>query len=122
MLLEIQIIIDIQKELEFFFSGLNWTYIFIYVITLFGIKSKQEFIWYNDFFNKRKSIKPFKVWIAGVILMFIFGLFSYLETSELKASYISQMLRSFVVVTVFNSFFIEKVKKIEDSLDGDVDK
>lgn len=122
MLLDIQIFSDIQKELDLFFSNLNWAYIFMYTITLFGIKHKPEFYWYNNLIDKNKTLKNFKVWIAGFLIMMVFVTFYYLEHNKITPLYCSQMLRSFIIVTVFNSLFVEKARQIEDKLDGDDDE
>ncbi len=103
---------DIQGEVEFFFDDLNWTYILIYVFVLYGIKHKEEFQWFNDLFDKNKYIKSFKVWIAGLIIILIFTIFKGLE-SGLEVSYISQILRSWIVVIVFNSVFSKKISQID---------
>ncbi len=101
---------DIQKEVDFFFTDLNWTYILIYVFILYGIKNKEEFEWYNKLLDK--NLKPFKVWIAGIIVMIIFSFFKFLETG-ISASYVSQLLRSWIIVIVFNSIFSKKIKEID---------
>lgn len=103
---------DIQGEVEFFFDDLNWTYILIYVFILYGIKHKEEFQWFNDIFDKTKRLKSFKVWIAGLIVIVLFVLFKGLE-SGLEVSYISQILRSWIIVIVFNSIFSKKISQID---------
>lgn len=105
---------DISKEVEFFFHGLNWTFILIYTFILYGMKNKEEFRWYNELFDSNRHMQPFKVWVAGIITMLIFCLFKYLETG-INAEYISQMLRSWIIVIVFNSVFS---KKIDSAIDG----
>lgn len=103
---------DVQSEIEFFFDDLNWTYILIYVFVLYGIKNKEEFLWYNNLFDKNEKLKPFKVWVAGIVIMLIFCLFKGLEVG-VTASYVSQMLRSWIIVIVFNSIFSKKIKEID---------
>lgn len=103
---------DVQSEIEFFFDDLNWTYILIYVFVLYGIKNKEEFLWYNNLFDKNEKFKPFKVWVAGIVIMLIFCLFKGLEVG-VTASYVSQMLRSWIIVIVFNSIFSKKIKEID---------
>lgn len=103
---------DIQEEIEFFFNDLNWTFILIYVFVLYGIKHKEEFKWYNDLFNRNLKIKSFKVWIAGLIIAILFSFFKYLE-SGMTPTYVSEILRSWIIVIVFNSVFSEKINKIE---------
>lgn len=103
---------DIQQEVELFFDDLNWTYILIYVFILYGIKNKDEFAWYNAIFDKSDKLRPFKVWIAGIITMLIFCLFRGLEVG-ITVSYISQILRSWIIVIVFNSVFSKKIGEID---------
>lgn len=72
----INIFNDLQSEVEVFFDDLNWTFILIYVFVLYGIKHKEEFLWYNKLLDTSDRLKPFKVWVAGIVIMFIFSLFS----------------------------------------------
>lgn len=102
---------DIQNEVELFFNGLNWTYIMIYSFVVYGIKYKEEFEWYNKLFENPK-IKPFKIWISGLIIALLFSFFKYLEDG-MEVSYISTLLRSWIIVIIFNSIFSEKIKKIK---------
>lgn len=103
---------DIQKDVEFFFDDLNWTYIIIYAFILFGIKYKEEFLWYNRLFDKHETLKSFKVWAAGLIVMIIFCIFTSIEVG-LTSPYVSQMLRSWIVVIVFNSITTKKLKSLD---------
>jgi hypothetical protein len=106
---------DLQTELEFFVNDLNWTYIIIYAFILHGIKYKQEFEWFNQLFENSK-LKSFKFWLSGIIVMTIFIIFKYFE-GELTVSYVSSILRSWIIVIVFNSFLSDKIKIIEKSKD-----
>lgn len=103
---------DIQSEVELFFDDLNWTYILIYVFVLYGIKHKEEFLWYNRLFDNKDKLKPFKVWVAGIIIMIIFCIFKGLEVG-VTASYVSQIMRSWIIVIVFNSIFSKKINQID---------
>ena len=102
---------DIQGEIEIFFDDLNWTYILIYFFVLYGIKHKEEFNWYLNW--TKGQLKPFRVWIAGVIVILFFIFFKYLE-GGLASGYISEILRSWIVVIVFNSVFSDKLKNLEE--------
>lgn len=103
---------DIQQHLEGFFDNLNWTFIFMYVIILYGIKHKREFNWYNNLFSS-ESWEDLKSWLAGIIVGLLFCFFYWEEGDELNGTYVSQLLRSWVVVLVFNTIFTDKIKKIE---------
>jgi len=105
---------DIQNEFEYFFDDLNWTYILIFVFVLYGIKNKEEFTWYNRIFDRSDKVKPFKSWVAGIFIILLFCLFRGLETG-INATYVSQILRSWIIVIIFNSFFSNKIKEIDKS-------
>jgi hypothetical protein len=105
----------IQSALEGFFGDLNWTYIIIYAIILYGVKYKPEFIWYNDLFKKGNWVY-LKTWVAGVIVGLFFCLFHWGESEyNLAWKYVSQLLRSWVVVIVFNAAFTSNIEKIENN-------
>jgi hypothetical protein len=109
---------DIQVEVESFFNGLNWTFIMIFVFVLYGIKHKEEFEWYNKILDK-SNFKSFKVWIAGFIIALFFCLFKNLEeqlTLSDASAYISTLLRSWIVVIVFNSIFSDRISKIDKNM------
>jgi len=108
---------DIQSEIEFFFDDLNWTYIFIYVIVLYGIKHKEEFIWYNKLFDKYGPLRYFKIWAAGLIIGTLFSFFRWQGPDGITSEYISQILRSWIIVIVFNTVFTKKIQKIEKNID-----
>lgn len=106
---------DLQAQIELFFNHLNWTYILMFVFVLYGVKNKEEFAWYNDLMDSRKRLKQLKTWIAGFIVGLFFCLFTYLGDPLLfDSNYVSQMLRSFMIVIIFNSVFNNKLKTIEN--------
>lgn len=104
---------NIKNDLTLIATDLNITYMIMYSLVLYGIRYKEEFKWYNNLLDKNKEIKPFKMWIAGVFMILIHCLFKYLETG-IDAAYVSQILRSFVIVIVLNSVFSKKIKEIDD--------
>jgi hypothetical protein len=108
--LVINVFDDLKDEIELFFNDLNWTYILIYVFVLYGIKNKEEFQWYNKLFSK---YEPYKVWIAGLIISVFFIFFKWLDVG-MYSEYISQLLRSMIVVIVFNSVFSKNISKIDN--------
>lgn len=103
---------DIQSEVEFFFDDLNWTYILIYVFVLYGIKHKEEFKWYNELLDSNTRLSQFKVWIAGIVIILFFCIFKGLDTG-VTSEYVSQLLRSWILVIVFNSIFSKKITEID---------
>lgn len=112
---------DFQTELNALFSHLNWTFILIYVFVLYGIKYKEEFEWYNEFMDAHPNLMKLKVWMAGIITASLFALFHYLEEG-MKPEYVSQLLRSFIIVVVFNSISIKGIIRYIDKADKEEEK
>ena len=81
----------------------------MFLIVLYGIKHKEEFYWYNLLFNKTRLLRAFKSWVAGLIVAALFCVF----TEEITKIYISQLLRSWATVIVFNSLFVNKKINID---------
>ena len=105
---------DVSVELQNFFSNLNWLFIFMFSFIIYGINSKPEFDWYNRLMSKNENLKSLKIWIAGLLLLVIQCLFCYLkEAKDFNSEYVSQLLRSWLIVIVFNSTITKKIEKIE---------
>lgn len=102
----IEIINDISVELEYFFHNLNWTFILTLIFIIYGVQYKEDFIWFKKLTGK---CKYFRMWIVGIIGILQFSFFKYLE-GGFTASYFSELLRSFMVVMVFNAEIIKKLK------------
>ena len=105
---------DIQSEFEVFFDDLNWTYIFMFAIVLYGIKHKDEFIWYNNLFNA-KNWGYFKSWVAGIIIAGFFILFRWLGEDDFNSEYITQMLRSWIITIIFSTAITNKINRVDES-------
>lgn len=111
------IIEEFQSELQLLFSGLNWTYILMYTFVIYGIKNKNEFDWYNELTKMNKWTSMLKEWIAGFVILIFFSFFTYLrDTSHFSSEYVSAILRSFIIVLVFNSVLNKKIKSAEKDL------
>ncbi len=111
----------IEPELLAFFGELNWTYIIMYVIILYGITYKQEFDWFNKLINKH-NLSKYTSWIAGLATGLIFCLFKWLEDSpSISWNYISVLMRSWFLVVVFASLFIDGVVKLIKFLGKKID-
>lgn len=109
----------IAPEMQAFFGGLNWTFIIMYTILLYGVTYKGEFDWFNDLLEKKRLIK-FRTWIVGVLTGLVFCLFRWLE-GGFGWSYVSTMLRSWFLVVVFASVFIDGIVKLIKFLGKRVD-
>ena len=105
---------QIQPELLFFLSDLNWTFIIIYLIVLYGIKHTDHYEWYIDLFEKRKRLGKFKSWLAGIVIGVLFFIFRILGPNEFDSEYVSQFLRSLVLGITFSSLLVDwPIKLIE---------
>ena len=100
----------ISPEIQAFFGGLNWTYIIMYIIILYGVTYKREFNWFNKLMVKFNTV-DFTSWIAGFLIGLTFCLFKGLE-SGVKSEYVSTLLRSWFLVVVFSSIFIDGIVKL----------
>ncbi len=102
----------IAPELQAFFGGLNWTYIIMYTIILYGVTYKSEFDWFNDIIKKYKANK-FTTWITGILVGVVFSIFKWLEKDPgISWGYIAILLRSWFLVVVFASVFIDGIVKL----------
>ena len=111
----------VAPELQDFFGSLNWTYIIMYAIILYGIKYKVEFDWFNKIMIKLRTT-TFSTWIAGFLVGAVFCLFKWLENSPpISWTYISTLLRSWFLVVVFASVFIDGIVKLIKFLGKKVD-
>lgn len=55
---------DIKEAVGFFITGLNWTYIIIFALVIYGIKNEEEFEWYKNLTSKTKM----GTWIVTIVL------------------------------------------------------
>lgn len=114
---------DIQVEIELFFHGLNWTFIFIYVMCLYGIKNNEEFDWYNALMDRYQWLKKLKIWIAGVVVAIIFCYFTWKGgVHPVDSEYISALMRSWIIVIVFNTVANRKINQSIKDIDKKEDK
>lgn len=112
---------DLTPEIRSFFGGLNWTFIIMYTIILYGVAYKMEFDWFNGIMKKAKLTK-FTTWIVGILAGLIFCLFKCLESDPgISWTYVSSMLRSWFLVVVFSSVLIDGVVKLIKFLGKRVD-
>lgn len=103
----------IEEEINLFFNDLNWTFILMFIFVLYGIKYKEEFEWYNKLLNKNQFLKSIKMWLSGFIVGVFFSIFRYLGPDIFNSEYLSQLLRSYMIVIIFNSILSKKINKLE---------
>lgn len=98
---------QIQPELIFFLSDLNWTFIIIYLIVLYGIKHTDHYEWYKDLFENKNKLGKFKTWLAGIAIGLTFFIFRMLGPDEFDSEYVAQFLRSLVLGVTFSSLLVD---------------
>ena len=99
------------EQLILFFTDLNWRYIIIYVIIILGIKDNIEFKWWKNFLKKYNK-ELYASWYAGLILIIFFIVINYLEGDVTNATYISSLLRSYIVVIAFSDILVRRITKL----------
>ena len=112
-----QLFQDFETALTELFSHLNWTYILMYTFVLYGISNKKEFIWYNKLMDKNSNLSLLKEWIAGFVVAAFFITFRSIGPDGMDSEYISALLRSYIIVLIFNSVLSKKISKIDDGDD-----
>ncbi len=97
----------LEPELITFFNGLNWLYIIMFIIVLYGLKHTKELNWYDKICAKIK-VEKYKTWIASILMAAIFAIFRWQEaTLDFDAAYVSSMLRSILFAVVFSGIFVD---------------
>ena len=99
---------EISKELEYFVNHLEWSFIIISSLVLFGIKYKDEFTWFVNLTSGKLEI--YRDWIAVGIVLVFFLFFRSLNLG-FDSEYLSSLLRSIIIIFIFNSDVNDKMKK-----------
>ena len=96
----------LEPELIFFFDELNWTYIIMLSIILYGIKHTDLLDWFVNLCEKIK-IKKYSYWMAAIVTGVVFMIFRELEYWDVNASYVSGLLRSMFFTVVFSNIVVD---------------
>lgn len=108
---------QITPEAIYFLSDLNWTFIIVYLIVLYGMKHTEYYDWFNDWVESKNKIRKFKVWLAGLIIGVFFIIFRWLGPDPITSEYVSQFLRSMILALTFSSLIIDwPIKLIESRI------
>jgi len=112
----------IQPEVVEFLEGLNWTFILMFIVILYGLKHTNHFNWFEKILEKIK-INSYKIWIAAFITGLVFCLFKWQETPlEFGWNYVSSLLRSIFFGVVFSNIFVDIPVFIIKKLGSIIDK
>jgi hypothetical protein len=94
----------LEPELVFFIDGINWLYVIMLTIILYGFKHTELLDWFENLWGKYKK---YTYWFASLITALIFIIFRSLEYGDLDVSYISSLLRSIVFTVIFSNIFVD---------------
>lgn len=94
----------LEPEIIYFLDGLNWFYVIMLTIILYGFKHTDLLVWFEGLWGKWKK---YNFWFAAIITAIIFIIFRWLEGGVINATYISGMLRSIVFTVVFSGIFVD---------------
>lgn len=110
----------IQPEIVDFLDGLNWNFIFMFIIILYGLKHTSHFNKFESLLE-RVNINKYKVWISAFIIGLIFCFFKWKE-GLINWLYVSNLLRSVFVGVVFSNVFVDipvfLIKKLGSIIDN----
>jgi hypothetical protein len=108
---------DALKQGQDLLNNLNWIYIYMFAFVIYGIKTEEEFAWYNKLMRKNETLYSLRLWVAGLVIALLNILFSGMEYG-FSIIYTAGVIRSFIITIVFNSVVIKKVadlmKKINE--------
>jgi hypothetical protein len=94
----------LEPELIYFLDGLNWFYVIMFTIILYGFKHTDLLDWFEGFWGK---FKKYTFWFAAIVTAIVFIFFRWMEGEVVNAAYISGMLRSIVFTVVFSGIFVD---------------
>jgi len=100
----------IKSELINFIKNLNWTYIFIMIITFYGLNHVQAFRGIKELF-KKWHLNKFSHLFCAIVIGVVFIFFKSME-DKFEWSYVSALLRSLLIAIVFSHFAVNKIVKL----------
>jgi uncharacterized protein YacL len=95
----------IQPEVVEFLEGLNWNFILMFIVILYGLKHTSHFNKFESLLE-RANINKYKIWISALIIGLIFCFFKWKE-ELISWLYVSNLLRSVFVGVVFSNVFVD---------------
>jgi hypothetical protein len=102
----------VLKYLEYFFTEhVNLTFFILFSLIAYGIEYSDEFDWFEQLFEG--TARPYRLWVAGLILIVIQCFFKYHEINSFDYNYLAILLQTQLIVIVFNkttAFAILKLK------------
>lgn len=97
----------LEPTLIEFFLGLNWYYMIMLTVILYGLKHTNLLDWWEWLMCKIKVNPKYSYWIAALLTAVVFVTFRGLEGNVIDAAYISGLLRSIIFTIVFSNIFVD---------------
>jgi hypothetical protein len=97
----------LEPTLIEFFMDLNWYYMIMLTVILYGFKHTNLLDWWVWLMGKIQVNKKYIYWTAAIMSATMFLLFRSLEGNPIDAAYISGMLRSIIFTIVFSNIFVD---------------
>jgi hypothetical protein len=94
----------LEPTLIEFFMDLNWYYMIMLTVIMYGFKHTNLLDWFTDFCGKYSK---YRYWFVSILVAIVFIIFRSLEGNVINASYISGVLRSIIFTVVFSNIFID---------------
>lgn len=110
----------IQPEIIDFLEGLNWNFILMFIVILYGLKHTNHFAGFDRLLDKM-NIQKYKVWISAFIIGIVFCFFKWKE-NLISWHYVSMLLRSVFVGVAFSNIFVDIPVFIIKKLGSIIDK
>jgi len=110
----------IQPEVIDFLENLNWNFILMFIIILYGIKHTNHFSGFDRLLEKI-NLQKYKVWMAALITGIVFCFFKWQE-NLISWNYVSMLLRSVFVGVAFSNIFVDIPVFIIQKLGSIIDK
>lgn len=98
---------EIYPEIVYFIGDLNWTFIILYLVVLYGMKHTEHYDWYGELFKKRPRLTKFRTWLSGLLISIGFIIFRSIGPNTMDSEYIAQLLRSIIMGITFSGLLVD---------------
>lgn len=98
---------QIYPEIVYFIGDLNWKFIILYLVILYGMKHTEHYDWYVELFKKKPRLAKFKTWLSGLLISVVFIIFRSIGPNIMDSEYIAQLLRSIIMGITFSGLLVD---------------
>jgi hypothetical protein len=94
----------LEPALVDFLIGLNWHYIIMLTVIMYGLKHTNLLSWYCTLLGK---FERYIYWFTSLLLGFSYLIFRIFDGNPIDSFYISSLLRSIIFTVIFSNVFID---------------